>query len=134
MLIQSSMTAPDLASSSPSSPPPPDRAELIRTAVVFLRSPRVASASDDKKRLFLKSKSLSDAEVDVAMALAADASRGGSDAAPNDAAEAVLSQQQKSVSAGQVLNRNVSVSFVIFIYCAEIVLSVETKIPVNNNA
>ena len=48
------------------------RANLIRTAVVFLRSPRVVSASDEKKRLFLQSKSLSEEEIDAAIALAAD--------------------------------------------------------------
>ena len=46
--------------------------DLIRTAVVFLRSPQVTSASEEKKRLFLKSKSLTDEQIDTALSLAAD--------------------------------------------------------------
>jgi len=47
------------------------RAELIRTAITFLQTPRVISASEEKKRLFLKSKSLSDEEIELAVKLAA---------------------------------------------------------------
>lgn len=64
----------------PSFPSPPEncsssdsnRVNLINTAVDFLRSPRVSSASDEQKRLFLKSKSLTDEEIDTALSWAAD--------------------------------------------------------------
>ena len=65
-----SSSTPTPSSSTSSSPPLPPRPELIRTAVVFLRNPNVSSASEDRKRLFLKSKSMNDDEVNIALALA----------------------------------------------------------------
>ena len=48
---------------------PSNRKNIIDNAVDFLIDPRVVNASDDKKRSFLKSKGMTDEEINEAYAL-----------------------------------------------------------------